>query len=102
MTLPYSGKTSSYHHKCYTTPNPENVSPGLKKVWFLDAQWSTCPIEVYNEVRELWKQYDLGNDHYMLKLAVEDMEPEELPYLIQYIREHNIPDYEQVVIHWWW
>ena len=124
MTLPYSGKTSSYHHKWHDTPNPPDTPAGLRKVWFLDAQWSTCPVEVEEQVQDLWKLHELGNDRYMLQISVETLqqyqkEGEEefvdkwdgskwvktqlkVDYVIQYIREHGIPDNEEVIIHWWW
>lgn len=99
--IEWSGKTSSYHHKWNDTPNPEGENEGLRKVWFLDAQWSTCPVEVEDEVKELWKDYELGNDHYMIKRSANDL-VEDYPAITQYIREHGIPDNEDVVIHWWW
>jgi hypothetical protein len=122
-TITWSGKTSSFHHKWNDTPNSPDEKEGLRKVWFLDAQWSTCPIEVENSVKQLWSYNELGNDKYMLKRSVDDLielryslggKPPEYPGyltrgevinvdpLIQYIREHGIPDDEEVVIHWWW
>lgn len=102
--LPYSGITSSYLHIWH--PEEKNhleEKAGLQKVWFLDAQWSTCPKEVQKEVIKLWKDYDLGNDHYMLQLSVNDLlEFKNTEYIVQYIREHDIPDDETVIIHWWW
>lgn len=103
--LEYSGQTSSYTHKWNPDkPNDPKTKSGLRKVWFLDAQWSTCPIEVENEVKMLWRDCDLGNDDYMLKRSVEDLLEwgDKTKYLVQYIREHGIPDDEEVVIHWWW
>lgn len=124
MTLPYSGETSSYHHKRNDTPNPPDTPAGLRKVWFLDAQWSTCPVEVEEQVKDLWRLHELGNDRYMLKISVETLQqyeqkgeeqtierwngsawtdvPLKVDYVIQYIREHGIPDNEEVIIHWWW
>ena len=102
--LPYSGVTSSYLHKHHPEKqNYADTKAGLRKVWFLDAQWSTCPVEVQKEVIKLWEEYDLGNDHYMLDLSVNDLlEMKNTEYIVQYIREHNIPDDETVIIHWWW
>lgn len=123
--LPYSGRTSSYLHKWNPEqPNDLDTKAGLRKVWFLDAQWSTCPVEVENQVKDLWNYHELGNDRYILKISVNDLleieaaEPTinkyfsnpsrredvvlKVDYVIQYIREHGIPDDEQVIIHWWW
>lgn len=122
----WSGKTSSYHHKWHDTPNPPDVKSGLRKVWFLDAQWTDCPIEVEQQVKDLWQGHDLGNDHYMLKRSLDDLEEtEESGYQVdrwddeaktytkvplktdairQWILEKvpDIPKDEDVIIHWWW
>jgi len=107
--IEWSGKTSSFHHKHNTTPNPPGVPAGLRKVWFMDVQWSTCPIEVYDEVRELWNMWELGNDNYIIKTSIEELvelgEEEEATStraIRQYIAEHDIPSNETVIIHWWW
>ena len=97
----WSGITTCYTHKHHPNdPIPENTPKGLRKVWFLDAQWSTCPIEVEKEVKELWKKYDLGNDHYILSFSVLDLleEDTKVPNIVKYIRENGIADNEQVII----
>lgn len=123
----YSGKTSSFHHKWHDTPNPEGVEQGLRKVWFLDAQWADCPIEVEHEVRDLWNLYGLGNDNYIIDTNLAELKsmrdnPDEysleiekyienegykkfickFDYLIDYIESKGIEDNDQVIIHWWW
>ncbi len=122
----WSGITSSYHHKWNKTPNPPDTEAGLRKVWFLDAQWSTCPIEVENQVKDLWRLLSLGNDHYMIKTSLEDLteyEEDDVEVeawddaqskwstkrlrtnaILQWLREQapDIKDDEQIVIHWWW
>jgi len=131
--IEYSGRTSLLEHKREDwkgNPVPENANPGLKKVWFLDAQWSTCPVEVGLQVKSLWRFHELGNDNYVYKTCVNDLlelleekvkvevwdetptetkpwtgwvkKPIQLDAIIQYIREHGIPDDETVIIHWWW
>ena len=99
----YSGKTSSYHHKWNDTENPDDVNKAVRKVWFLDAQWSDCPIEVEDEVKKLWSDYDLGNDNYILKYS-HKWHGLDYPIIAQYIKEQipNLPDDEEVIIHWWW
>lgn len=119
--IQWSGKTSSFHHKWHDTPNSPDEPSGLRKVWFLDAQWSTCPVEVEDQVRDIWSYAELGNDQYIFKTSVEDLleldgyvtrlrlegggwgdRPIRTNAIIQYIREHGIADDEQVIIHWWW
>lgn len=124
----WSGKTSSYHHKWNDTPNPpeENTEAGLRKVWYLDAQWSTCPIEVELQVKDLWRLMELGNDHYMIKTSIQDLleyEANDVDVeqwndekskwgkvklktnaIVQWIREQapEMNEDELIIIHWWW
>ena len=102
MKLTYSGKTSSYHHKWHDTPNPEVEEAGFREVWVLDAQWSDCPVEVYEEVRKLWQEYERGNDHYIIKMTLDDLSAEEYPYIVDYVSSFGIPEDEQFFIHYWW
>lgn len=101
--IQWSGKTSSYHHKWNDTPNSPNEKLGFRKVWFLDAQWSTCPIEVEKEVRSLWQSYELGNDNFIVKTYLSDLD-EEYVAIRQYILEMqpDIGEEELIIIHWWW
>lgn len=132
--IKWSGRTSAYAHKQddWEEADISNVDGGLKKVWFLDVQWSTCPIEVEDQVRDLWRLNELGNDNYIFKTSVNDLleygddtlverwvkpepgqnfqigvngwveQPLKVDAIIQYIRQYNIPDDEMVIIHWWW
>lgn len=110
MTINWSGKTTSFHHKWFDTPNPEGVDQAFRQVYLLDVQWSDCPIEVEREVRELWKDFSLGNDHSIVKWSKSDLLEWEdsYPVIIQYIREQiekrnlQIGDDELILIHWWW
>lgn len=90
-------------------------TPALEKVWMLEAQWTNCPKEVKDEIRELWHHYELGNDHYtwqtsILELteALEDREEDcccsvpGCPLLIAYLKAHNIPEDDYVYLHYWW
>lgn len=78
----------------------------LEKVWYFDVRTSKDE-EVINEVRKLWIDFELGNDHYMLRMSINDiLEPyppdvAKTP-LVNYLRQHNIDDDEPVIIHWWW
>lgn len=126
----YSGRTSSYNHKhdSFNKENkpwseiPHGASPALKQVWFFDAQWTDCPVEVENEIKALWRIYELGNDNFILKRSINDLrvmlsegctmevwenskwktKPLVLDYLLDYLSSKNIPDDEQIIFHWWW
>lgn len=103
----------------------------LRKNWVLDVQWSDCPKEVEDEVKQLWLYFELGNDNYVLIRSISDfieMEedgqmleewvdedpnnpekewgwikvPAAFPNLKKYLREGGIKDDEEVWIHWWW
>jgi hypothetical protein len=103
--------------------------PALKQQWVLDAQWTDCPEDVENDVKKLWRFHDLGNDNYMLRLSIRDLEeinlednkveewfwgetteekkgwvevPLKIDALISYLRNQNLPDAEEIIIHWWW
>jgi hypothetical protein len=105
--------------------------PALKKQWVLDAQWTDCPKEVEQTVKDLWRMMELGNDNYMLRRSIADFfewfgeeglfrverwfwgetaeeqkgwvdtEVSVMP-LVDYLRAQGVADDEEVVIHWWW
>lgn len=119
----WSGVTSSYLHKWHPEkPNEPDTALGVRKVWLLDAQWSTCPVEVENQVKDLWRWAELGNDQYMYKTTIDGlielqaMEEKieqwsgskwvkatlKTNAIIQYLREMGVGENEKVIIHWWW
>jgi hypothetical protein len=100
----WSGKTSSFHHKWNSTPNPPDTKKGFRKVWYLDAQWSDCPVEVEDQVKEMWRNYDLGNDYYCINTSISSLFEQEYFVVAQYVLEQhpNIEDDELIIIHWWW
>lgn len=117
----YGDKTSSYHHKWHDTPNPDNVKRGLRLAWFLDAQWSDCPQEVYEAVREMWKWWEYGNDHYAEFTSIATLMDSYLSYceddlikhsqiakhlltIIRYIvaKAPDIDADDDVIIRFWW
>lgn len=107
----WSDKTSSYHHKWNDTPNPIDVNPALKQVWVLDLQWSDCPEELQREAKYIWQSWSLGNDHCYKQFTLEDLKSDystDLPLINKYISEQieirnlDIKEKEQVLIHWWW
>lgn len=96
--------------------------PALHKMWVLDAQWTDCPLDVYQIIRRLWTVHNLGNDVYILRRSIDDLleledlfteewdnqkreyvtEPLDIYPLIKYLRDKGIPDDEDIIIHWWW
>ena len=125
----WSGRTAAYEHKFddWKDKDISSVLPGFSKKWILDAQWTTCPIEVYEEVRDLWYFHELGNDNYILKTSIEDLtfQEDEVPLVSKVVRDqngnidrkdlplitenikayakmHGLKDDEEFWIHWWW
>jgi hypothetical protein len=94
-----SSKTT-LDHPVDGTVLPSNDS--ISKVWFLDAQWSDLPQEIEDEVRQLWKDYELGNDNYIAKREVNDELFNDYPRIYFWCKHKGIPEGETVIIHWWW
>jgi hypothetical protein len=129
IKMEWSGRTTLHKHKFDNWKKfsvTEEDKKCLTKVNFLDVQWSTCPVEVENQVKELWTEYDLGNDHSFIKTSINELkeiagdveyeeDPEEVEVdfepiktietnaIIQYLIEQGITDHDEVIIiHWWW
>lgn len=54
--LKYSGKT---------TGGENCTTKALRNQLVIDAQWSDLPVEVEEDIKKLWRVYELGNDHYV-------------------------------------
>lgn len=98
--------------------------PALTKQWVLDAQWTDCPLDVEQVVKDLWRYHELGNDKYMLRASIDSLRelvtageevnkfdevkrewgytPLVVQPLIDYLIEKGIPEDEVIIIHWWW
>lgn len=84
----------------------------MKKVWFLDAQTLLSHSDdeeskVKDEIRKLWSDFELGNDHYMIDISINGIlegYPEGVTStpLIDYLRKQGLTDDEQVILHYWW
>lgn len=128
----WSGRTSLHIHKFDNWEEyqvPPDANPGVKKVFVLDAQWSTCPYEVADQVRDLWTWRELGNDNFIFKTSIEELTgdlaynekdnypvfdkwdmqsmkyvetPLKVDLIVQYLKEQNVGYDDEVWIHWWW
>lgn len=131
-TLKFSGQTTAYEHK---HGDKWKASPGhgdecLKLVKFLDVQWSNCPVEIEDVVKQMWTRRELGNDNYILKtdfdqldeaIAETDEDPtchttrcydrnsmtrveRQINYrlLKDFLVSKGVNPGETVYIHWWW
>lgn len=101
----WSGKTSSFHHKWHDTPNPPGEKKGFRKVWLLDAQWTDCPIEVMEQVSDMWHDDDrLHNDVCVISADLSFLLENERFIVAQYVLEQcpDIQEDELILIHYWW
>lgn len=102
-------------------------TPAFQQYWVLDAQWTDCPLEVEADVKKIWSFKELGNDKYMWRGSIRDLEdmaelgsdpdysyqeyvegegwkhvPLNLDSLIAYVKAQGRADDEDFIIHWWW
>jgi hypothetical protein len=121
----WSGRTTAYEHKHkFPAKLSPSVPEGIRKIWVLDAQWSRCPVEVEAQVKDLWRYHERGNDHYIIKTTLDDLEheyedavvdqwqepkgwvegPLKTDLIVKYIRETapEIKNNDAIWLHWWW
>lgn len=104
------------------TGGPATEDVALRKVWFLDVQGSTCPVEVEDQVRLMWQWDDqLTNDNSIIRTDLLELrtwwdedtyvspDVAHLPkpdtnLIADYIEEMEpgIQETDLILIHWWW
>lgn len=107
MTV-YSGKTTSQNPgdpKYWIVPAPNSI----QTMTVFNVQWSDCPVEVEEEVQDLWHTNELRNDSCYFRWdrdAIEDEGAEteipirELyPLIDEFLQSRGI---STCLIHWWW
>lgn len=108
--IEYSGRTTSLDHK-RSNWKSKGLNIGkecIRKVNFFDVQWSNCPIEVEDAVKELWDMWELGNDHYFIKWNWDFENSDEYPkggkVVGDFLRSKGFKegDGEEIIIYWWW
>lgn len=86
-----------------TTTNGKDIgSDSVYKKWYFDVQWSDCPEFVEDEVKYIWKDYELGNDKYIHKVRLDEELFDEYPNIYYWLKHKGVGEDEEVVIHWWW
>lgn len=126
----WSGRTSSYEHKrndWKEVPLPEKIKgSGFKQWWVLNAQWTDCPVEVENQVKDIWQTLEYGNDNFYYKTSLSDLidlseeagtvrawddvlckrieKPFDVTAITKWVKEQRpeMKDDEEFLIHWWW
>lgn len=103
---PFTDPEDTYSFVKSLSEDLRDIDPSAKstvrKVNFFDVQSSGCPIEVVNEVRQLWSAYELGNDHYIYKTELDLELFDEYPRIYYWLKMNGIKENEQVLIHYWW
>lgn len=78
---------------------------GFERVWCLDVYPTRkcIPRNLYEEVRQLWQEYALGNDYFYVKVCIHDYK-DCCPIITEYIKEHipGISEDEEVLVRFWW
>ena len=75
----------------------------VRQQWVLAVQWSDCPVEVEEEVRQAWTDYELGNDNYFFMHTVGGFKGDDkYPLVSEWCRHNGVPDGESVWVSWWW
>lgn len=84
------------------SPNETQGNPSVTKKWFFDVQWSDCPELIEKEVKQIWRNQELGNDNYIWKTVVDVELFTEYPRVYFWLKHNGVPENEDVIIHWWW
>lgn len=94
--MEYSGKVTADHPRgMVIDPIPDCI----QQITVLDVQWSSCPVEVEDEVRDLWQDDErLGNDVSIYKWD-EENDAEKYPVIAEYLKSRGV---SKCWIHWWW
>lgn len=98
--MEYSGKTTCFEHKHNDWKNSKGAGPEcIQTVTVFEVQWSNCPVEVQDEVRELWRDREYGNDHYYAKWDSDGELCDRYPIIAEYLKSKGVTN---CLIHWWW
>lgn len=114
----FSGRTSTLAHK---QGDAWKKSPGageecLSTVRLLNVQWTNCPVEVEDQVRNIWRREELGNDNSYYRTSLSDIDqcieydsedepihPVNWQLLKDFLISKGVTDpKEEILIHWWW
>lgn len=101
--LNLSGRTTCYEHKFDDKWKefPKNCGKEcIRDIKYFDVQWSNCPKEVEKEVQEMWVDFELGNDHYIVHWH--KGLGRRYPITAEFLKSKGVEETDEVIIHWWW
>lgn len=81
------------------SPSPKGC---VTRVWYIDIQKSKVPEMVEKDVRYLWWEYELGNDHYVYHATLDEELYDSYPYLYFWLVYCGVLLNAMAVVHWWW
>ena len=76
--------------------------PAISRPVVITAQWTDLPEPVVEDVKRLWRAWEMGDDYYYVNFDVaeaEDYNDGPYPNLVAYMQEHDL---ESALIHYWW
>lgn len=83
--------------------NPlRHTNNSVYDIKFFDVTWTDTPEYVKQEVRQLWADFSLGNDHYIYKTELNEELFESYPRIYLWLQHKNVQLNEKVIINWWW
>ena len=100
----FSGRTTCYEHKFdgrWENYPKNHGRECIRDVKFFDVQWSNCPVEIEDEVIKMWRDWELGNDHYIVKWEWDDIS-DDYPLVTEFLKSKGLTEKDIVIIHWWW
>ena len=78
------------------------LSNSVSKRWYFDVQWSDCPNLVKDEVRDIWRDHEFGNDNYIYKGTLDNEFFEYYPRIYMWLKHKGVVEDEDFIVHWWW
>ena len=83
----------------------------IRTVTLIESTWSNMPLEVRDEVQELWIMLEYGNDVYYYSGSIQDLEewaegannPNfKVDNLCKWLRMNGFKDEDRFLLHHWW
>lgn len=79
----------------------ENIPAIQRHHIILEVTWTNCPVDVAEEIGEMWVDREFGNDDYYATWDF-NQDAESYPLTAQYLKDNGITDEDSVLIHYWW
>lgn len=74
-------------------------SPALRQETVFHITWSNCPLDLKDEVRDLWAHNELSNGSFYMWDSDDDYDGRDYPLIDKYLRSQNIT---KCWIYYWW